>query len=351
MTIRDCIEPVAKAKFRYIFSVLLTALLVYLLLSNMRASDIKDTLRNTEITFILYGFLTYILMNFFRVLRFRIILGSGLSMRELFSVVTIHNMYNNLVPARLGEISFFYLLKKRKRPVEDAISALFIARVSDFVVIYLFFFVSFLLCDRRGQISTHILNTVVILFAFALVVCVCLLLFQTRISGGLRRFFSSFRLDRFRMLDVMTEKLSLAVNNVRKFESARLFPVLLYSILIWASSFLVYFVLMTGMGIHLNFWNITLGSSITVLITTLPIGGIGGFGTVEGAWTMGYMLAGLSMTEAILTGFSIHILRIVFLILLGALGYALSFRRRENQFWTPSDTIGVKRSSDGGVKT
>ncbi|MFQ6033113.1 MAG: lysylphosphatidylglycerol synthase domain-containing protein [Candidatus Zixiibacteriota bacterium] len=155
-----------------------------------------------------------------------------------------------------------------------------------------------------------------------------MLIFHAGILKTFRRFIHIFGLDRFHRIDTIYEKLSLAVKNVREFKYINLFPVVFYTILIWTFSFFVFYILFVGMGLRLNFWNIALGASITIIINFFPIRGLGGFGTVEGAWTVGFMLAGLSASEAISSGFSIHILRIIFLLILGFTGYALRWRER-----------------------
>ena len=48
------------------------------------------------------------------------------------------------------------------------------------------------------------------------------------------------------------------------------------------------------------------------MVSTLPISGLGNWGTLEAGWAAGFLMAGLSKEKAIATGFGVHIL--VFII-------------------------------------
>jgi len=62
--------------------------------------------------------------------------------RDLFKIVCVHNMMNNLLPARTGEVSYIYLINKvHERDISEGIATLVVARVFDFIVISGIFFV------------------------------------------------------------------------------------------------------------------------------------------------------------------------------------------------------------------
>ena len=78
---------------------------------------------------------------------------------------------------------------------------------------------------------------------------------------------------------------------------------------------------------------ITFGLSIvgtTALNVTcvLPINGLGNLGTWEAGWAAGYMLLGMDKATAFQTGFGLHIAIYGFALLLGALGWLGTWRRR-----------------------
>jgi multisubunit Na+/H+ antiporter MnhC subunit len=55
--------------------------------------------------------------------------------------------------------------------------------------------------------------------------------------------------------------------------------------------------------------------------TILPIQTIAGFGIIESGWALGFMVMGVSKNEAIASGFSIHIIILIFTLVIGVLGF------------------------------
>ena len=94
-----------------ISAVIISVVLVAILLSQINLRDITTTLTSIDPIYLVIGFVLYIFTYFFRALRFYILLNNKVSIKHLFSIVCVHNMANNIMPARTGEISYVYLLK------------------------------------------------------------------------------------------------------------------------------------------------------------------------------------------------------------------------------------------------
>lgn len=75
------------------------------------------------------------------------------------------------------------------------------------------------------------------------------------------------------------------------------------------------------MGFDLSYLSIIIGATFILLTTILPIQGIAGFGTTELIWTLVFVSLGLSKNAAIVSGFSYHILVILFFMILGIYGW------------------------------
>ncbi len=91
-----------------------TILLVGFLLSQIDPRAIWSTLRSVNPVFILIGFILYVLIFILRAIRLNIILEGKVSVRNLLKILFVHNFFNNLLPARIGELSYIYFLKERK---------------------------------------------------------------------------------------------------------------------------------------------------------------------------------------------------------------------------------------------
>ena len=53
---------------------------------------------------------------------------------------------------------------------------------------------------------------------------------------------------------------------------------------------------------------------------------MGGFGIIEGGWALGFMIMGISKGVAISSGFSIHIVLLIFALVLGTIGLVNTHR-------------------------
>jgi hypothetical protein len=70
-----------------------------------------------------------------------ILLNREVSITELFSIVSIHNMALNIFPARSGELSYIYLLKKRHdKNVGEGAASLLAVMMFDIISISIIFF-------------------------------------------------------------------------------------------------------------------------------------------------------------------------------------------------------------------
>jgi hypothetical protein len=85
------------------------------------------------------------------------------------------------------------------------------------------------------------------------------------------------------------------------------------------------------MGIQLEPIQILFASSFAVFSTMLPIQGIGGFGTMEGGWALGFIAVGAAEEVAINTGFGFHLIVLLFTITLGIYGYIKIFYIRKEK--------------------
>ena len=73
------------------------------------AFSMAKTLVSIDSIYLLIGFVLYLRL-FLRTLRFHILLNNKVSIKDLFSIVCVHNMANNILPARTGEVFVMCIL-------------------------------------------------------------------------------------------------------------------------------------------------------------------------------------------------------------------------------------------------
>jgi len=316
-----------------ILAVFITVVLLALLFTKINLEDIFTTLQNINPIYLIVGFLLYTCSYFFRAWRFHILLNKEVSIKDLFPIVCVHNMMNNLLPARTGELSYIYLLKsEQNKTTGEGLGTLVIARIFDFIIISIFFLLFFLIINDLTT-DFSILIEIGILFLFLMVALLFGLLFYG--NAFLKKFknvahYINFK--QFRIGDYFTKKSEETIECFEKFKTGKInmhTSVIIASIGIWILLYSLFYLIAISVGIHLEPVQILFASSFAVFSTVLPIQGIGGFGTMEAGWALGFIAVGATTEVAINTGFGFHLIILLYTISLGIFGYVNIYYARK----------------------
>lgn len=310
-----------KSKLKVLL-LIITIILVIILLSQIQLTDIIKTLLSINPWYILLGFIFYVLGDLLRALRFHILLNKQVGIRDMFNVVCIHNMMNNILPARTGEISYIFLLKKyHDKKSGEGITTLFVARAFDFISISLLFFISIFMIRDLPEIVTLSVWFIFFLFTLIVIFLIVLLYYGDSFLSLVRTFLRRFRLEERRIIEYSLRKGAEGVHSFEKIRSKNvLFLIFLFSVLILISNYMLIFILLQSMNIYLPFQIVVVGATFVLLTTVSPIYGIGGFGTTEGVWTLVFVPLGMTLETAIISGFSYHIIIWLYFLIAGGYG-------------------------------
>ena len=125
-----------KKKINIIISTVITIILLYFLLSQIKINDVIQIFQNSNFYYLALGFFFYILMGIVRTFRFKLLLKNKLSFFDILPITYVHSLLNSILPVRTGEFSYVYMLKKNnKQSVSRGLSSLIIARVFDFIIL------------------------------------------------------------------------------------------------------------------------------------------------------------------------------------------------------------------------
>lgn len=309
-----------------IITILVTIILMGFLFRQVSINDVMIALFGIKQEYLILGFLIYALSYVFRAVRFHFLLNRNICVRDLFCITCIHNLTNSILPARAGELSYIYLLKKNHdRSVEEGAVTLVEARVFDMIAISLLFFSCVMFARDPPELITGAMWAIA-LFTVLLLALLVTISRSNIITHVLRNTAVFMNLDRSSAFDILLEK----IENITKIFACmnwnNFILCILVSIASWLTSYTVIYLLVGAMGVELPFGTALLASTFSLLTTILPIQGFGGFGTIEGGWTIGFMLFGVSKDLAIITGFSIHIITILYYLILGAIGFLYRHR-------------------------
>lgn len=306
-----------------IFTVLITIVLVALLLTQINQGDVIKTLKNINSIYLIAGFILYTCSNFFRAWRFYILLNAEVQLHDLFNIECLHNAINNILPARTGELSYIYLLKKiNNKTIGDGVATLVVARIFDFIALIILFFISIVLIKNIPAIIMNALWIIAIFAIFLLMVLVILLTQGKKFVIHVQKTAESLHCENNYWVNYLIRKGFEITESLDKIQMKKCIAGLITSsLLVWGFNYFVVYLIMMAMNFQISILLVILGGTFILLTTVLPIQGIAGFGTTEAIWTLVFIPLGLSLDQAIISGFCYHIVIILYFTILGIYGW------------------------------
>lgn len=313
--------------FSYIFPVVVIG---YILLK-VTPQRIYLTLSHVIPVWLLFGFSLYVMNYFFRSLRFKTLIHSrNIGFKDIFQVSCFHSMYNYILPARAGEFSYIYYLKRiTNTPATEGLSTLLVARVLDLITAFLF--LPIVLFFLRQRISNEYIKLIVM--SAGIVLFLAVLLFYFVVSGQktihlLDRCMKRFKIAERSVSRKIRRKLEEFHDSFVMIHRKRVYVrAFVLTLLIWFSVYGHFYMIIKALRVEISFWQVVLILMMMIPTRLLPIQGVGNLGTHEIGWVIAFCIFGYSQDDALLVAFNSHILLLVYVVLLG--GYAIISTRRK----------------------
>ena len=301
---------------RILLSLFITAVIIFVLLSQISLKDLCTLLKTVNPFWAALGITGYILALFFRALRFKgLIHSKDITLSDLFRITVLHNLSIMVLPSKLGELSYPYLLNRISgMSMTEGLASLIASRVYDFLIVLIFFLFASMGFQGFFKINLFfIILLTVLLFGLIFIVFFHLSGILRWISNVFGRISEWRELKPIKFFIWIQRKMNEMAEDFLAIRARRTyFPVSLTSLLSWVMVFWMSYAFMRGFGIEIPFMNVVFGSALGMMVSALPISGIGNWGTLEAGWTIGFLMVGLSKEKAITTGFGIHI--IIFIV-------------------------------------
>lgn len=317
-----------KKRISLLISIAVSAILIWFLLTKI---EFKDFLRTFSRIYIpgLLAFMSIALLGAtLRAWRYKwLLLPNIISWKDVFLVTFIRNLFVDLFPARIGSLSYVYVLNRNlKFSFEAASSSFVVAFVLDFLTLSPFLVFSIL---AVGLGKTSISNVTLLAISFLFFLLVFLVFWKVvKLAGvalGIYRWILQLiRLDRRKWAVISVKKIHLTIEELQRIKDKKIgWPLFILSLGIrlakYAALFFLLFALLRSHGFSLeslSFSRTILGITGAELTSALPVKGIGGFGTWESAWALTLMLMGYEKRIAILSS-GVHLITNLFEYLLG----------------------------------
>jgi uncharacterized protein (TIRG00374 family) len=308
---RELLEQRKKRIFSlrsFIFLVICIAILAFLYSIFDQESLEKIILKINPLYLLAASFL-YFLSNLLKTFRFQIFFKEQkLNMPKLFTVVSYHNFFNQIMPARTGEITLVYYLRSIcKVDISKGVHSLIIVRFMDLFIVAVFFIISFILLQAE-TVSPALLIAAIAVGILALGVILFVDKFMVFASQFFHHFFKITRLIKIRFIQKVEAKLNEFAETFSTESANSKIPMLLVSsVLIWIVLYLLSYTIIIAFGVNINILRSTLGATAQVLTNVLPVNSFGSFGTMEAGWVGGYVLVGVEKNVAIISAFAYHL--------------------------------------------
>ena len=319
---------------RLLLSIFITVGIIVLLFTQISLKDLYILLKNLDPFWAILASAGYFLAFLFRALRYKWLIHSkDIPLSDLFRISILYNLSLMVLPSKLGELSYPYLLNKISgMSMTEGMASLIASRVYDFFIILMIFLFSSIGFQDFFQI-----NLFFIIFLSAFLIGLTLLVFFH--MSALLRLFANFmgRISQrvgsknskpFQWVQRKTHEIAedfYAIKARRAY-----FSVTVTSLVSWIMVFWVFYAFLRGFGIEISFLKVVFGSTVAIIANALPISGIGNWGTLEAGWAVGFLMVGLPKEKAIATGFAVHIVAFVICAIMGFFCWVtLNLRRRE----------------------
>ena len=319
------------ALLRWLFSLLISISLVVYLLRLVDPREVVSTLRAIHLPSLSAYLVVSLLGLTVRVLRYWLLLERKVKVWPLTLVTLVRNFTVDLIPARIGSLSYVYLMTTRAgASLDAALSSFLLAFIFDVAAIAPLLLLALLVVGSSAPLSPVSLaipaGVLLLLSLLALFLVRPGLQWSARWSLWSSRWWPFSRIPGFSQVSVKLEQTAEQVQ--RAWNHGTMVPIFLISLLVRLTKFggmycLLHAVLVPrgydwgSLGVFRTF----LGIAGAELSATLPIHGIAGLGTYEAAWALTFTQFGFPTDIAIVSGFATHLITQVQDYTLGLLAF------------------------------
>jgi hypothetical protein len=258
------------------------------------------------------GSVAYLLAIFLRTLRFRWLIHSKeILFHRLFHITVFYHLSLMVLPSKLGELSYPYLLNRMfGLNMTEGLASLIASRVYDFFIVLIIFLFSMIGFQSLLRMNPFL----IILFSILLILTILFAFFHMSAFLGwvsilMGKMSGWQRLKDSKTLHWAQRKIHEMAEDFYAIKARKTYiRVSLASLGSWMMIFYFFYAFLRGFGVEVPLLKVVFGSTIAVIANALPISGLGNWGTLEAGWAAGFLIVGLSKEEAISTGLGVHIL-------------------------------------------
>jgi len=342
MQIEKTSNKLKRTDWQYlILSLCVSAGLLWYIFTRIDLSDLGNLYKNIYLRGFFIYLILYGLLIVLRSIRFHLLVGSDkITLQDMVLVTMIRNLFVDLLPARLGSLSYIYVLTRRFGfAFEIGASSLLISILFDFLIIVPLLIIAIFAVGTGNNIFYDpVFLSGAAGFLFIFIVLIIFLVPILRIGFFITNWIIlKLHLENVSSVKFLMNKFWLTIEQTIAIKKRGvLYKVFFVTVLVrlckYASLYYLLYGLLYSEGIRLyalDFWKIFLCSAGGELSAMLPIHGFAGFGTWAAAWSFVFTLMGFEEKLAILSGVGIHLVTQVVEYTIGLIAIFLLLRKRK----------------------
>ena len=324
---RSLVSPL-RSKFGIWLSLFISVAIVAYIFSRLDWGNMRSSLATANYGWMIFALMVFILNYVFRTIRLKWLMGAdGIPFSKLMVVTSLYGMFNYILPAKTGEVSFIVLLNRRLNlPIVDGASMLLASRFLDFIVIAIL--LPFVLLVYWSVLPAWLIATSLVFSGIVFSAIVLLIFYLRKPATTLQP--ATSHLSRS-LGNRLLRPVHQIQNGLRAIYARRIhFKLLFWTAAIWLCVYTNFYLIILGLNYTANLYQVVVISVLMVPMTLLPFQGFANLGTHEIAWVTAFMLFGMPEETALSIAISSHFILLTFVLLLGASSLIIGLVQRNS---------------------
>lgn len=266
----------------------------------------------------------------------------------MFGTVLVCNFVTTILPFGIGQLSYPALFRRNFGvALLEGVPLLLLARIFDLMAICFIFLLSSSAAKNMPTEAALAIDSIGLAVLVLLIVLVSVLIVlrgSDKAVPQLQRFSDRIVSRGPRFSKKGADKVIESLGTVRNIKSTTsLVKVAATTMGIWGCMYLVGFMLMGDLGVSIDIATCFTGQTLTLVTIILPVQGVGGFGSFEGAWAGAFILLGVPEAIAISSGIVIHLITFSYQVILGLVGFVIIRNYLFRQTNSSSNPVSPKK--------
>jgi uncharacterized protein (TIRG00374 family) len=271
-------------------------------------------LMNVQWSWLGLAFAIYIFNYILRTSRFQaLIYTQKAPFLKLMGVTSLYGMFNYLLPAKTGELSYIVLLNRRMHiSLVETTSTLLASRYLDFAAIAVI--LPLILIEFWIALPLWLIYS-------SLGFCISMVIFTIILYWlGRRRIEPTDRRENKRaswMAKIWKVLIDLLDGLITIYKRGNLLRLMVITIGIWMCVYTSFYLIALSLGYSMSYYQAVVISIIMIPMTLLPFQGFANLGTHEIGWVAAFAIFGEPESMALTIAFGSHVILLAFVLILG----------------------------------